>query len=338
MSIEIGIASLSDRQPRTVDGRSVSEASRMRQIIELGVRADELGLDVFGVGEHHSRDFVVSSPAPVLAAVAARTSNIRLTSAVTVLSALDPVRVYQDFATLDLISGGRAEMTVGRSAHPEPFALFGIDIERYDEVFTEKLGLLLQLREQGEISWRGEFRPPLSRATVGPRADVPMWIGAGGTPASAARAGVLGLPLILGYLGGDPEHLRRLVDLYRAAGDRAGQSGLQVGVAAHYFGASSEEEAASTYPYYRDFLRPKQPGGGGYTVSPRDFVEGREPGRPLMIGTSEQVTEKLVELHKVVGFDRVQLLVDWGGLPGELVEASLERLGTEIAPAVRARA
>ncbi|GAA2526149.1 luciferase [Winogradskya humida] len=337
--VEIGVASLADRQPRTVDGTTVTEAARTAQIIELGVQADELGLDVFGLGEHHSRDFVVSSPVPVLAAVAARTTRIRLTSGVTVLSALDPVRVHQDFATLDLISGGRAEITVGRSAYPEPFALFGVDINDYDEVFTEKLDLLLRLRDEPEISWSGTHRPPLTRAAVVPRgvqAALPVWIGAGGTPASAARAGLLGLPLILGYLGGSPEHLRGLVDLYRAAGARAGHADrLRVGVAAHYFGAETQAEAASTYPYYHDFLRPKHPGGGGFVVTPQAFTDGTSPDRPLMIGTPGHVIDKLVHLHKVLGYDRLQLLADWGGLPAPLVEASVHRLGTEIAPALR---
>ncbi|GAA0279051.1 LLM class flavin-dependent oxidoreductase [Cryptosporangium japonicum] len=330
--MEIGIASLSDRQ------HPVTEAARIAQIIELGVRADELGLDVVGVGEHHSPDFAVSSPVPVLAAIAARTRNIRLTSGVTVLSVHDPVRVQQDFATLDLISGGRAEITVGRSAYPEPFALFGVDIRRYDEVFAEKLDLLLRLRDETPVDWRGEHRPPLTGAVVVPRparAPLPVWIGAGGTPASAARAGALGLPLILGYLGGDPTHLRRLVDLYRAAG-AAHEHRLRVGVAAHYFGAASAREAADTYRHYHDFLRPKSPGGGGYVVSRSDFDAGRGPRGALMIGTSEQVTEKLAQLHEVVGYDRLSLLVDWGGLPDGLVQASLDRLGTEIAPSLRA--
>ncbi|QKV80282.1 LLM class flavin-dependent oxidoreductase [Amycolatopsis sp. Hca4] len=338
MSVEIGVATLADRQPRTVDGREVTEAARLAQIVDLGVQADEEGLDVFGVGEHHSADFAVSSPVPVLSAVAARTSRIRLTSGVTVLSVHDPVRVHQDFATLDLLSAGRAEITVGRSAYPEPFALFGVDIERYDEVFAEKLGLLLRLRDEPEVSWRGRDRPPLERAVVVPRsASLPVWIGAGGSPSSVARAGALGLPLILGYLGGHPGHLRQLADLYRAAGRQAGHGDrLRLGVAAHYFGAASAAEAASTYRHYHDFLRPKRPGGGGYTVSRPDFAEGAGPDRPLMIGTSEHVADKLVRLHEVVGYDRVQLLADWGGLPPAQVRESVHRLGSEIAPAVRA--
>lgn len=338
MSVEIGVTSLSDRQPRTVDGRRVSEADRMAQIVELGVRTEAAGLDLFGVGEHHSPDFVVSSPVPVLAAVAARTERIRLTSAVTVLGVHDPVRVQQDFATLDLISRGRAEITVGRSAYVEPFALFGVDIGQYDEVFAEKLELLLRLRDRTPVTWRGEHRPPLDRAEAVPRGvqePLPVWIGAGGSPGSVARAGVLGLPLILGYLGGDPGHLARLAGLYRAAGEQAGHGDrLRVGVAAHYFGAATAERARATYRHYHDFLRPKKPGGGGYVVSPADFEAGLDLDRPLMIGTSEHVTEKLVRLHKAVGYDRLQLLADWGGLPPEQVEESVHRLGAEIAPAL----
>ncbi|BBH69334.1 luciferase [Actinoplanes sp. OR16] len=325
MSVEIGIASLSDRQPCTVDGRPTTEAGRTAEIIELGVQADRAGLDLIGVGEHHSRDFAVSSPAPILAAIAARTGRIRLTSAVTVLSVHDPIRVHQDFATLDVISGGRAEITVGRSAYPEPFALFGVDINRYEEIFAAKLESLLRLRSGSPETVPHPVQDPL-----------PLWIGAGGSPASVARAGALGLPLILGYLGGSPDHLRRLTDLYRATGEQAGHGDrLRVGVAAHYFGAASEHEAAATYPHYHDFLRPKSPGGGGFVVSEQAFTEGRTLDRPLMIGTSEQVTEKLLHLHQAIGYDRLQLLADWGGLPQSQVHDSVHRLAGEIAPALR---
>ncbi|WP_432837377.1 LLM class flavin-dependent oxidoreductase [Dactylosporangium sp. CA-092794] len=336
MSVEIGVATLSDRQPRTVDGRVVSVAARLAQIVELGMRADALGLDVFGVGEHHGPGFVVSSPVPVLSAIAARTERIRLTSAVTVLGVHDPVRLYQDFATLDLLSSGRAEIAVGRSAYPEPFALFGADIARYDELFAERLELLLRLRAEPVVTWRGAFRPALHGAEVIPRAvqdPLPVWIGAGGSPGSVIRAGALGLPLTLGYLGGTPEHLRRLVDLYREAGRRAGHAdALRVGIAAHYL---STDAPADAYPHYHDFLRPKRPGGPGYEVSREAFTAGLDAGQPLMIGTAEHVTEKLRELYDAVTFDRILLLVDWGGLPGPAVEESLDRLGTRIAPALR---
>lgn len=338
-TVQIGISTLTDIQSVTSDGRRVTPSERMHQIVELGVRADALGLDVIGVGEHHSADFLVSSPAVVLAAIAAKTSRIRLASAVTVLSVLDPVRVYQDFAALDLISDGRAEITTGRSAYAEPFALFGLSLSEYGELFEEKLDLLLQLRSDESVAWKGRYRPPLSGEAVTPRAlqaPLPVWIGAGGSPESIIRAARLGLPLILGYLGGTPARLAQLTDLYRRAGEEFGTTDrLNVGIALHYFAGDSDAQASSTYPYYHDFLRPKVPGGSGFTVSRERFEAGRQPGQALMIGQSESIIDRLVDLHRATRFDRIQALVDWGGLPPALVADSLERLGTEIAPAVR---
>jgi alkanesulfonate monooxygenase SsuD/methylene tetrahydromethanopterin reductase-like flavin-dependent oxidoreductase (luciferase family) len=339
MPLQIGISTLTDIQPVAVDGRHVTGIDRVNQIIELGVRADELGLDVIGVGEHHSADFVVSSPAVILAAIAARTARIRLTSAVTVLSVLDPVRVYQDYASLDLVSGGRAEITAGRSAYAEPFALFGLPLSEYGELFEEKLDLLLKLREAESISWQGRYRPALTGEPVTPRAvqpQLPVWIGAGGSPDSVLRAARLGLPLILGYLGGSPANLAQSTDLYRRAGEQFGTSEkLQVGIALHYLGTASDTEAEAAYPYYHDFLRPKTPGGSGFSVSRENYDVGRQPGQALMIGESGPVIDKLIALHRATRFDRIQALVDWGGLPPALVNDSLERLGVEIAPAVR---
>jgi alkanesulfonate monooxygenase SsuD/methylene tetrahydromethanopterin reductase-like flavin-dependent oxidoreductase (luciferase family) len=337
--VDIGIASLADIQPVTADGTRRTHAQRVEQIVSLAVLADGLGLDHFGLGEHHNTDFAVSSPAVVLAAIASRTVRLRLTSSVTTLGALDPVRVYQDFATLDMLSAGRAEITAGRSAYPEPFRLFGLPLSHYDDAFEEKLDLLLNIRAQPAVTWQGRFRAQLDDAAIMPRAvqePLPVWLGVGGTPASAARAGRLGLPMILGYIGGTPARLRQLADIYREAGDRAGHANdLRLGVALHYFGASSMREATSTYPYYRDFLRPKHPGGGGFLVASEEFELGMRAGQHLMIGTSEHVSAKLAELHDALRFDRVQALVDWGGLPSEAVRESLHRLGEEIAPALR---
>jgi alkanesulfonate monooxygenase SsuD/methylene tetrahydromethanopterin reductase-like flavin-dependent oxidoreductase (luciferase family) len=339
LPVDIGIASLADVQPVTVDGTRRTHPGRVDQIVSLAVLADELGLDHFGLGEHHNPDFAVSSPAVVLAAIASRTTRLRLTSSVTTLGALDPVRVYQDFATLDMLSAGRAEITAGRSAYPEPFRLFGLPLSHYDEAFEEKLKLLLKIRAETVVTWEGRFRAPLDDAAILPRArqePLPVWLGVGGTPASAARAGRLGLPMILGYIGGTPAHLRRLADVYREAGDRSGHANdLRLGVALHYFGAPSMREATSTYPYYRDFLRPKHPGGGGFLVTSEQFELGMRAGQHLMIGTVEHVSAKLAELHDELRFDRVQALVDWGGLPAEAVTESLHRLGEEIAPALR---
>ena len=337
--LDVGIASLTDVQPRTVDGRTRTAEDRHHQLVALGMTADRLGLDHIGIGEHHSPDFAVSSPAVMLAAIAARTSRIRLTSSVSTLSTLDPVRLYEDFSTLDLISKGRAEITVGRSAYPEPFELFGVPLSLYDQVFAEKLDLLLRVRGEEQVTWRGQFRPPLSKAAVVPRARqnaLPIWIGVGGTPASAERAGRLGLPMMLGYIGGPVERLAHLADLYRAAGKKAGHSErLRLGLGVHFFGADDATTARDTYPHYRDFLRPKQPGGGGFTVSPEQFRAGLEPSGHLLIGTPEVITEKAIALHSAVRFDRLQALVDWGGLPEDAVTASVEHLAATVAPALR---
>jgi alkanesulfonate monooxygenase SsuD/methylene tetrahydromethanopterin reductase-like flavin-dependent oxidoreductase (luciferase family) len=222
--VELGIISLSDLTADPKTGRPVSAAERLDATLAYARAADELGLDVFAFGEHHSHKFAVASLAVVLAAAAAQTERIRLTSGVTVLSALDPVRVYQDFAQLDLVSRGRAEMIAGRSAFAEPFALFGAPMSEYDELFAEKLDLLLRLREQEQVTWTGRYRPPLVDAEIAPRAvqdPLPVWVGVGGSPGSAARAGHLGLPMMLGYIGGTLAHARRTVEIYRAAGEAA---------------------------------------------------------------------------------------------------------------------
>lgn len=342
MSLEIGIATLADLQPRTVDGTHRSPQQRLEEIVAFAVQADEGGLHHVGVGEHHNRHFVVSSPAVVLAAIAARTTSIRLVSSVSVLSALDPVRLYQDFATLDLLSGGRAELTVGRSAYPEPFALFGADVSQYDSLFAEKLDLLLRLRASDTVTWQGRFRPPLQDAHIAPRALqdlLPVWVGVGGTAASAVRAGRLGLPMILGYIGGSAARLRALADVYREAGEDAGhRDQLQVGVALHFLATADEPAAAGAYRYYQDFMRPKDPGGGGFQVTRQQYDAGRGRHGHLMIGTQDQVADKLVAPHDAVGFDRVQALVDWGGLPKAVVQDSLSRLTTTIAPALGSHA
>lgn len=337
--MDIGIASLSDTQLVPETGRLFPAGRRHADIVEYAVLAERLGLDVFGLGEHHSVDFAVSSPAVVLSAIAARTTTIRLASAVTVLSVHDPVRVYQDFATLDLISSGRAEVCVGRSAFAEPFALFGVDTAGYDSVFAEKLDLLLQLREKERLSWQGRSRPPISDSAVTPRSQqdpLPVWIGVGGSPGSAERAGRLGLPMMLGLIGGSIADVRHTIDIYRAAGEQAGHADkLSVGIATHVFAAERSSEAREVYPHYRDFLRPKRPGGSGYMVSPQQFAAGIAPGNALMIGTSEEIVAKILEAHKLLGVDRVLGLVDWGGLPRPTVEASITRFATEVAPAVR---
>jgi alkanesulfonate monooxygenase SsuD/methylene tetrahydromethanopterin reductase-like flavin-dependent oxidoreductase (luciferase family) len=338
--MDLGVISLSDltADPRT--GRAVAVVDRLDATLAYARAADELGLDVFVLGEHHSHRFAVASPAVVLAAIAGQTERIRLASGVTVLSALDPVRVYQDFAQLDLLSHGRAEVTAGRSAFAEPFALFGAPMSEYDELFAEKLDLLLRLREQDRITWAGRYRPPLTGADIAPRAlqePLPVWVGVGGSPASAARAGHLGLPMMLGYIGGTLAHARRAVDVYRAAGEAAGHpEKLRVGISTHFYAAASEQDAADVFDHYRTYLHPETNGGRGWVVDRPMFDAARRREGALMIGTPEQLTEKILDAHAELGLTRFIGQFDWGGLPPARVHGSIERLATEIGPAVRA--
>lgn len=337
--MELGILSLSDLQLDPATALPVPALRRIDEITDYAVLADRLGLDVFALGEHHSLDFAVSSPAVVLAAAAAKTSSIRLTSAVTVLSALDPVRVYQDFATLDLVSHGRAEIIAGRSAFLEPFALFGERLEDYDALFAEKIDLLLQLREHSHVTWSGRFRAPLEHAEIAPRAlqaPLPIWLGVGGSPESAERAGRLGLPMALGYIGGPLSHGKRAIATYREAGERAGHpEKLRVGISTHFFAAETPAAARTVFPYYHEYLRPKTPGGRGFIVDRAGFEAGTQPGQALMVGSSDELIDKILHVHEQLGIDRFFGQVDWGGLPRELVEDSITRLATEIAPTVR---
>jgi alkanesulfonate monooxygenase SsuD/methylene tetrahydromethanopterin reductase-like flavin-dependent oxidoreductase (luciferase family) len=341
--MELGIISLSDLTADPHTGRSVAAVDRLDATLAYARAADELGLDVFALGEHHSHKFAVASPAVALAAIAAQTERIRLASGVTVLSALDPVRVYQDFAQLDLLSHGRAEIIPGRSAFAEPFALFGAPMDEYDELFAEKLDLLLRLRDQDRITWSGRYRPPLVDAEITPRAlqvPLPVWIGVGGTPASAARAGHLGLPMMLGYIGGTLEHARRTVDIYHAAGQAAGHDPetLQVAISTHFYAADSEHDAADVFEHYRTYLHPDTNNGRGFVVDRAMFDTVRRRHGALMIGTSEQLTEKILDAQTELGITRFIGQFDWGGLPAARVHESIALLATEIAPAVRAGA
>jgi alkanesulfonate monooxygenase SsuD/methylene tetrahydromethanopterin reductase-like flavin-dependent oxidoreductase (luciferase family) len=338
--VELGILTLGDLQRDPSTGRAHRPVDRMADILGHAALADQLGLDVFAVGEHHSAEFFTSSPAVVLAAAAARTTAIRLASATTLLGIADPVRVYEDFATLDLISRGRAEIIAGRSAFAEPFKLFGYHTADYDALFAEKLGLLLEIRSSENVTWHGRFRPALDAAFVTPRAvqePLPVWVGVGGSPDSAERAGRLGLPMILGYIGGTLAHVKPLADAYRAAGERAGHAGsLKVALSTHFHAGANPESARATYPYYHEYLRPKTPGGRGFTVSRAAFEAGTGPDGAIMIGSAGEVTDKLLAAKKTLGLDRIFAQVDWGGLPAGLVEESIARYATEIAPELRA--
>jgi alkanesulfonate monooxygenase SsuD/methylene tetrahydromethanopterin reductase-like flavin-dependent oxidoreductase (luciferase family) len=338
--VELGILSLGDLQRDQRTGRRHRPVDRMAEILGYAVLADQLGLDVFAIGEHHSEEFFTSSPAVVLAAAAARTARIRLTSATTLLGVADPVRVYEDFASVDVISRGRAEVIVGRSAFAEPFALFGYDTADYDALFAEKLGLLLDIRAAQAVTWSGRFRPRLDAATVVPRAvqdRLPVWVGVGGSPGSAERAGRLGLPMVLGFIGGTLAHLRPLVDAYRAAGEKAGHAGaLKVAISTHFHAGADPATARAVYPYYHEYLRPKKAGGRGFVVSQAAFDTGTSRQGAIMIGSAGEITDKLADAVKSLGLDRVFAQVDWGGMPTGLVEESIARYATDIAPALRA--
>lgn len=328
--MELGAYSLADRTG------SADARERVRDIIGYGVHADEIGLDVFGVGEHHTSRFAVVSPAVVLSAIAARTSSILLTSAVSVLSVLDPVRLYQDFAQLDLVSAGRAEITAGRSAYAEPFDIFGVPLEHYDAVFEEKLELLLALRTGEEISWSGSSRTSLTKAVIPPRLKrtLPVRLGVGGTPQSAERAGRMGLPMTLAVLGGDPAGLAPVTDVYREAALRHGHdsSSLSVGSASHFYVGRTSQEARDTfYPHYRAYAAE----GRGMHVDRALFDAMCAPRGPLVVGSPREVVDKILRQHDSLGIDRFLGQVDIGDLPRASVLASLDRFAIDVAPTVR---
>jgi alkanesulfonate monooxygenase SsuD/methylene tetrahydromethanopterin reductase-like flavin-dependent oxidoreductase (luciferase family) len=334
--MELGVFSLSDIYPDSPD----TAASRTEDIITYGILAEQHGLDVYGIGEHHTRAFAVSSPAVVHAAIARATSRITLTTTSTLIPILDPVRLYQDFATLDLISHGRAEIGAGRSAFAEPFALFGEDMADYDQLFAEKLDLLLRLRDEDTVTWNGKYRAPLHEAEVNPQpvGPLPVWIAVGGTPSSAVRAGRLGLPMVLGLIGGTLDHAKRLIDLYRSAGGDAGHSDdrLKVGITSHFYvGATQEQALDEFYPYYHRYLSPETNGGRGFYVDRAQMTHLAARRGALMVGGPTEVAEKILDLRSELGVDRFLGQVDLGGMPQQMVRDSIQRFGDIVAPAVR---
>ncbi|MFJ4835765.1 LLM class flavin-dependent oxidoreductase [Streptomyces sp. NPDC088747] len=339
--MELGILSLSDLQTDPATGRPHDPARRTREIVSYAIAADQAGLDVFGLGEHHSPDFSVANPAVPLAAIAQATTHIRLTSAVSVLSTLDPVRLHQDFASLDHLSQGRAEIIAGRSAFLEAFTLFGIDPAHYDDVFTEKLDLLLAIRADDPVTWSGRHRPALDDLPVPPRPQqdtLPLWLGVGGTPSSAERAARLGLPMVLGLIGGDIRRARPLTEHYRAAGRAAGHTpdALRLGVTSHFYvGKTSQAARKDLYPYYREYLRPKTPGGRGWLIDSDQFEAVAGPLGALMTGSPQEVIDKILTERELLGTDRFMGQIDFGGMPHGMVNDSVELLATEVAPAIR---
>jgi probable LLM family oxidoreductase len=320
------------------DVGTVTPEQRLRNLLEEVRLADELGLDVFGVGEHHRPDFAVSAPAVVLAAAAVQTERIRLTSAVTVLSSDDPVRVFEEFATLDLLSGRRAEIMAGRGSFTESFPLFGYDLEDYDELFGEKLELLLELRSRTHVTWSGSHRAPLHEAGVWPRPlqdPLPVWIAVGGTPGSVVRAGALGLPLTLAIIGGQPDRFVPLVDLYRRAAEQAGHdaAALPVAINTHAWVGDDLAEFVPSYIAMMSRIGRER----GWPPMGRDqYLALRSPSGPLAVGSPQEVTEKILRAHELFGNQRYLAHMSVGAVEHRDVLRSIERFGTEVAPAVRA--
>jgi len=322
--------------------RAVDPSVRLRNLVEQIEHADQVGLDAFGIGEHHRREFLDSAPAVILGAAAARTQRIRLTSAVTVLSAADPVRVFQSFATLDLLSQGRAEMVVGRGSFIEAFPLFGLRLEDYDALFAEKLDLLLEIRDNEHVHWSGEYRAALTGQGVYPRPlqhPFPIWLGVGGTPKSFVRAGELGLPLMVAIIGGEPRRFRPLVDLYREAGRQAGHSPEQLKVGVHslgYVAASTQEAADDFFPGYARAVTDvgKERGWPPMTRGAFDAQRGRHGA--LLVGTPDEVVEKVIRHSEALGgISRISFQMNAASLPHAKLMHAIEALGTRVAPALR---
>jgi probable LLM family oxidoreductase len=339
--VEIGIDSFAAAHTET--SRELSAAERLRNLIEEIEHADQVGLDVFGIGEHHRKDFLDSAPAIILAAAAARTSRIRLTSAVTVLSSADPVRVFQNFATLDLLSQGRAEIVVGRGSFTDSFPLFGFRLEDYDSLFAEKLDLLLKIRDNEHVHWSGKHRAALTGQGVYPRPvqnPLPIWLGVGGTPGSFARAGTLGLPLMVAIIGGHTHRFRSLVDLYWEAGRSAGhpQGRLKVGVHSLGYVATTTQQAADDFfPGYARAFTDIGRERGWRPVTRADFDAQRGPLGALLVGSPEEVVEKILRHSEALGgVSRFTFQMNAASLSHAKLMQAIELLGTRVVPALRA--
>lgn len=340
--MEIGLYTLGDLVPHPHTNQSVSAHQRMKEIIAAAKLADDAGLDIFGVGEHHRLDYAATAPPVILAAIAQATKNIKLTSTTTVLSTVDPVRLFEDFATLDLISDGRAEIIAGRGAFVESFPLFGYDTKDYDALFTENLELLLKLNETERVTWAGRFRSSLSDAEVAPRPvqqQLPIWIGVGGTLESAARAGRSGLGMAIAMLGGDPRRFQPLAEAYREAGRQAGYSKeqLKIGITGHgYIARTSQQAMDQFYPYYRNYWTYfNRQRGMAFNMNRADFEQMASPETALFVGSPQQITEKILRQHELFGHQRFLAQIDIGGLPYRQVAETIELIASDIAPVVR---
>ena len=341
--LEFGLMTFADVAPETVSGKGINAHHRIQDLLEEIKLADQLGIDVFGIGEHHRPDYAVSSPTTVLAAAAAVTQNIKLSSAVTVLSSEDPVRVYQQFATVDAISGGRAEIMAGRGSFIESFPLFGFDLNDYNELFDEKLDLLLKINHSEKVTWRGNLRPPINNLGVYPRAlngEIPVWLAAGGTPASALRAAKLQLPLMLAIIGGMPRQFTPFINLYKKSWLENGHNAedLQVGINNHMFiGEDGEKAADDFFPYYAQMMDRVGRSRGWQPMTREQFDFMRAPEGSLMVGSVEQVIEKMIYEYELFGFTRFFAQASLGFVPHEMTIKSIELFAKQVVPEVKKR-
>lgn len=340
--MEIGIDSFAAKDSSKADTKENSQIA-ISELLERIAFADKCGLDFFGIGEHHRKEFLDSAPTMLLAAAAAKTKKIILSSAVTVLSAADPVRVFQNFATLDLISNGRAEMVVGRGSFTESFPLFGLNLHHYDELFSEKLDLLLKIKANETITWSGKFRPALNQQAIYPRPiqeDLPIWVGVGGTPQSFVRAGVLGLPLMVAVIGGDTHRFRPLVDLYREAGRKAGHAPEKLKVGLHSLGYVAEDLDTAVeeyFPGYAEMFTRIGKERGWPPVTKAHFNSQIGPLGAFLVGSPEEVAAKILRHSEALGgISRVTFQMDNAGLSHEKLLKAIELIGTKVSPLVNA--
>jgi len=340
--MELGLYTFADITPDPETGKRANFVDRTREVIDAAKLADQSGLSVYGIGEHHRLDMAVSSPAVVMAAIATVTSNIRLTSSVSVLPTLDPVRLFQDFATVDLVSNGRAEMTVGRGAFAESFPLFGYSLDDYDDLFAEHIGLMIELNKSERVTWQGNFRTPLEDAEISPRpvnGKLSIWIGVGGTLESAVRAGRLGLPLTLANISKPPADLAPQMDAYRQAFTDAGHdtSDMRVAVAGHLFMAKDSQEARDTfYPHYAAYFRDHAVKGRyAMEITREEFDKRAAPDGPLFVGSPQEVVDKIMRGRELFNHDRYIGQTDIGGLPYARVAENIELLAGEVMPKVQ---
>lgn len=338
--MEFGVYTLADIGQNPLTGKTISTKERLKEIIEAAILADELGLQIFGVGEHHRLDYAISSVPVVLSAIAQQTKTIRLTSTTTVLNTVDPVRLYEDFATLDLLSDGRTEMIAGRGAFVESFPLFGYDVRQYNELFEEHLALWQRLNKEERVSWSGQLRAPLNNAEISPRAtkEIPTWIGVGGTPESAMRAGRFGTGLALAILGGDPNYFVPLVEAYNREFKAAGhpKENYKVAVTGHgYFTEDGKQARDEFYPFYKNYWGyVSKQRGTSFHIDEEDFKRMTGPNTALFVGSPDEVVEKILKQHELFGHTRFLAQLDIGGQSYKQVKRSIELLATKIMPKV----